>query len=220
MATVLITGANRGIGLAMTAQLAAKEHRVLAVCRRASSALTELKCEIYEGVDLTDLATVQTLRLRLQGTTLDWLINNAGVLHNEELGHLNWKKIEEQWQVNTLGPLRVVETLQDILRPGSKVAMVTSRMGSLADNTSGGYYGYRMSKAALNMASVSLARDLLKRGIAVGVFHPGYVQTDMTDHHGDITPDEAARGLIALIEGLTLKESGGFWHANGSRLPW
>ena len=97
---------------------------------------------------------------------------------------------------------------------------MTSRMGSISDNTSGGYYGYRISKAALNVAGKSLAEDLRREGIAVALLHPGYVQTDMTGHGGDVTPAQAAAGLVRRVDELNLENSGSFWHANGQRLPW
>jgi NAD(P)-dependent dehydrogenase (short-subunit alcohol dehydrogenase family) len=103
---------------------------------------------------------------------------------------------------------------------GSKIAVITSRMGSIGDNTSGGSYGYRMSKAAANMAGVSLARDLRSKGISVAMIHPGFVKTDMTGQGGKVAPADAARGVIARIDALGLETSGGFWHASGERLPW
>jgi len=106
------------------------------------------------------------------------------------------------------------------LKAGAKIALVTSRMGSIADNDSGGSYGYRMSKAALNAAGVSLARDLQARGIAVAILHPGYVRTDMTGHSGLIDVDEAVNGLLERIDELNLDNSGSFWHRNGELLPW
>ncbi|MGC4094116.1 MAG: SDR family NAD(P)-dependent oxidoreductase [Polyangiaceae bacterium] len=106
------------------------------------------------------------------------------------------------------------------LASGAKVALITSRMGSIADNTSGAYYGYRMSKAALNMAGASLAHDLLHQGVAIAIFHPGFVRTEMTGNNGGIDPKEAARGLLERIDELTLETSGSFWHMNGEQLPW
>jgi NAD(P)-dependent dehydrogenase (short-subunit alcohol dehydrogenase family) len=127
--------------------------------------------------------------------------------------------MEHQFRVNALGPLRVTAGLLENLARGSKVGIVTSRMGSIDDNTSGGHYGYRMSKAAANMAGASLARDLADRAIAVALLHPGYVATDMTGGEG-VPAEESARGLIQRMDELDMASSGGFWHAQGERLPW
>lgn len=218
--TVLVTGANRGIGLEFCKQYRQQGHQVIAVCRHKSSELEGLGVEIIEGIDVTDQNSLNALKHKLAGRTIDILVNNAGLLHEESLDNMNWEHIQRQFEVNTLGPLRVTHTLLDNLKAGSKVALITSRMGSVQDNGSGGYYGYRMSKAALNAVGKSLAIDLKPRRIAVALLHPGYVQTDMTGHTGDITPDEAASRLIKRIEGLTLENSGSFWHSNGELLPW
>ncbi len=220
MATALVTGTNRGIGLELSRQLKERGHDVVAVCRRASGELKQLGVRIEAGIDVTSDTDVTALQKRLAGLQIDILVNGAGILTRESLDELDFDRIRRQFEVNALGPLRVTTTLLDNLGEGSKVAIITSRMGSLGDNTSGGRYGYRMSKAAVNMAGVSLAHDLRDRGIAVAILHPGFVRTDMTNHSGDIDPPEAARGLLARIDELTLKTSGGFWHANGERLPW
>ncbi|MFT6077739.1 MAG: NAD(P)-dependent dehydrogenase (short-subunit alcohol dehydrogenase family), partial [Rickettsiales bacterium] len=128
--------------------------------------------------------------------------------------------IEKQFQINALGALRVTEGLINNLHKTSKIAIITSRMGSIADNGSGRRYGYRMSKAALNAAGKSLAIDLEPRGIAVGIFHPGLVSTDMIGGNGDISPDEAATRIARLIDKLAISNSGTFWHSNGEILPW
>jgi len=148
------------------------------------------------------------------------LINNAGVLSDESLDDLDLDRIRRQFEVNSLGPLRVTAALRRNLRSGAKVAIITSRMGSIDDNTSGGRYGYRMSKAAVNMAGRSLAHDLRPDGIAVAILHPGFVRTGMTGHTGLIDPPESAAGIIARIDELTAETSGSFWHANGELLPW
>jgi NAD(P)-dependent dehydrogenase (short-subunit alcohol dehydrogenase family) len=114
----------------------------------------------------------------------------------------------------------VTQALLGNLQPGAKIGIVTSRMGSVGDNTSGSYYGYRMSKAAVNAAGKSLAMDLKERGIAVALLHPGYVRTEMVGGGGDVEPEQAAAGLIARLDELTLDTTGGFWHANGEALPW
>lgn len=217
---VVVTGASRGIGLAFCRQYASRGMDVYAVCRTASEALTQLPVTIISDCDLLKPDTLSTIPKKLKGASIDLLINNAGILHNEVLGSIDYASIEQQFQVNSLGPLRVTEILLSYLTPGAKVALVTSRMGSIADNSSGGRYGYRMSKAALNIAGVSLAHDLKSRSIAVGIYHPGLVGTDMIGGHGDITPDQAAERLIARIDALDLESSGQFWHSNGTLLPW
>lgn len=218
--TILITGANRGIGLAFVQEYGYRGDRVIAVCREGSSELQESGAEIVAGIDVSDPASIAKLQEQLKGVSIDVLINNAGILKDERLGVINYDTVLEQFQVNTLGPLRVTEALLDNLTAGSKVALITSRMGSIEDNTSGGRYGYRISKAALNMAGVSLATDLRPRGVAVALLHPGYVQTEMVGFGGDITPIEAAGRLIKRIDELDLERSGGFWHSNGEILPW
>jgi NAD(P)-dependent dehydrogenase (short-subunit alcohol dehydrogenase family) len=220
MSTALVTGANRGIGLSMVRRLAGRGSRVIAVCRQPSDELDRLGVRIEAGVDVASDDQVAALAGRLEGTRLDLLVLNAGILRPDDLEGLRLEEVHAQIEVNAVAPLRVVKALRPYLHQGSKIAAITSRMGSIADNGSGGYYGYRMSKAALNAMAVSLARDLRVAGIAVAILHPGYVRTDMTGHAGNVTPDEAARMLIERIDGLTLENTGTFWHANGDVLPW
>lgn len=219
MATYVVTGCNRGIGLELCRQLKERGERVIAVCRHASSALVDLGAEVVESIDVADDGAMRSLRKALDGIDVDVLVNNAGVLTREGLDDLDFDRMRQQFEINTLGPLRVTQALLGQLHRGSKVAIVTSRMGSIADNTSGAYYGYRMSKAAVNMAGASLAADLRPEGIAVGLFHPGMVATEMTGYQG-IPPTEAAAGLIKRIDELTLEQTGTFRHANGENLPW
>jgi NAD(P)-dependent dehydrogenase (short-subunit alcohol dehydrogenase family) len=219
MATVLVTGANQGIGLELCRLFVARGDTVLAACRRASEELHALGCRVVDGVEVTDDAAVAQLAAALAATHIDVLVNNAGVLVRDSLDRLDFDGMRRQFEVNTLGPLRVTQALLGNLGRGSKVAIITSRMGSIADNGSGGYYGYRMSKAAVNMAGSSLARDLADRGITVLLLHPGMVATGMTDRHG-IAPAEAAANLVARIDALGAGDSGTFHHANGERLPW
>jgi NAD(P)-dependent dehydrogenase (short-subunit alcohol dehydrogenase family) len=220
MATVVITGANRGIGLELARQLTGRGDQVVAACREASPALRDIDTEIVDGVDVTEDESVARLAHALEGRRVDILINNAGMLAKESLDNLDFARIRRQFEVNSLGPLRVTAALRPSLGRGSKVAIITSRMGSIDDNTSGGSYGYRMSKAAVNMAGRSLAHDLREDGVAVAILHPGFVRTDMTGHEGFLDPDESAAGLISRIDELTMESSGSFWHANGERLPW
>jgi NAD(P)-dependent dehydrogenase (short-subunit alcohol dehydrogenase family) len=218
--TVVITGANRGIGLALVNEYIRREYTVFGLCRTASNDLSTSGARVIEGVDVVQPASVHSALKKLQGVKIDILINNAGLFENEKLGAIDYDAVLRQLEVNALGPLRVTEALLGNFDKGSKVVMITSRMGSIADNGSGGYYGYRMSKAALNAAGVSLARDLYARGIAVALLHPGFVKTRMVDYGGDVTPETAARRLAQRIDELNLDNSGGFWHANGERLPW
>ncbi|WP_104204468.1 SDR family oxidoreductase [Billgrantia saliphila] len=218
--SVLITGANRGIGLALARHYRNAGWRVIGVCRESSPELAEVAEQMIEGVDVTRPDDVARLVAQLEGRRLDLLINNAGLLRDESLGSLDFDSIREQMEVNAYGPLRVSEALLDNLGAGSKIANVTSRMGSIADNDSGGRYGYRASKAALNAFGKALAMDLKPKGIAVAQLHPGYVQTRMVNFGGLIPPEEAAAGIAARIEALTLETSGGFWHSNGEALPW
>jgi NAD(P)-dependent dehydrogenase (short-subunit alcohol dehydrogenase family) len=219
MATYLITGTNRGIGLAYCQELQKRGENVIAVCREPSGELKDLGVKIEPGIDVTSDEKVADLAQRLQGTQIDVLINNAGIIKNENLGHLDFNSIRQQFEVNAIGALRVTEALLPLLREGSKIALMTSRMGSIEDNTSGGRYGYRMSKAALCMAGKSLAIDLQSRRIPVAILHPGLIQTRMTGFSGT-PPEEAVQGLLERIEELNLDNSGTFWHANGQVLPW
>jgi len=217
---VVITGANRGIGLAMATIYKAQGDNVYALCRQTSVALDELGVTIISDVDIATDQGLDVMTNALSDIKLDVLICNAGILRDEQLSQLNITTIREQFEVNALAPLRVVEGLLTNLSSGSKIAMITSRMGSIADNGSGGRYGYRMSKAALNAASMSIAKDLEPENIAVGIYHPGYVQTDMVNNGGDIPADVAADRIIKLIDSLTIDESGVFRHSNGEILPW
>lgn len=222
MPRALVTGANRGIGLELCRQLAERGYEVVAACRESSKELAALRnVRVVTGVDVTEDASVRTLVGALGGQSLDLAILNAGILvPGGPVEAPDFDAIRKQIEVNAIGPLRVASALVPALGKGSKIAIVTSRMGSVADNGSGGMYGYRMSKAAVNMAGVTLARDLRGRGVAVALLHPGMVKTDMTAGHGQVEPAVAVRGLLARIDELTLETSGGFWHANGEELPW
>ena len=221
MATVLVTGANRGIGLEYCRQLAARGVHVIAVCREAGRELDSLGVQIEAGIELTDASAIDELMSRLHRQSLDGVILNAGILHFNGLDDLDVEAIRQQFEVNALAPLRLASVLTSNLSVGSWIALMTSRMGSIADNTSGGSYGYRMSKAALNIAGKSLAIDLKPRGIAVAILHPGLVATRMINFNPNgISPQQSVEGLLQRIDALTLETSGSFWHANGDALPW
>lgn len=218
--TLVITGANRGVGLALSELYHQAGWRVIGVCRESSDALQAVAARVIDGIDVTQEESVTALAKALEGESLDLLINNAGLLQDESLGSIDFDSIRTQMEVNAYAPLRVTEALVPLMQKGSKVANITSRMGSIADNDSGGRYGYRASKAALNAFGKSLAMDLKPQGIAVAQLHPGYVKTRMVNFGGMISAEEAATGIIARIEALTLDNTGSFWHSNGETLPW
>lgn len=218
MTTVLITGANRGIGLELTRQLTERGDEVIALCREASPELRALGVRVLEGVEITDSAALEKAAEALDGIQADILINNAGIFTNETFRDIDFDEILRNFAVNALGPLRVTHALQGRLGKDAKIILITSRMGSIGDNGSGAYYGYRMAKAALNMAGANLAHDFRGRA-SVAILHPGLVATRMTGFSG-VSTEESATGLIARIDALQPEDSGGFWHANGEPLPW
>ena len=219
MTTTLVTGCNRGIGLELVRQLRERGDDVIAVCRRPSDGLVGTGARVIDNIDVSDGDAVAALRQAVGDTKIDILINNAGILRGDAFGTIDYDEMLEQYRVNALGPLRVTEALADTLTEGSKVAIVTSRVGSIEDNGSGGHWGYRASKTAVNMIGTNLMHELKPRGIAVALLHPGLVATDMTNMNG-ISPEDSARGLIERIDELTLESSGTFWHAEGYELPW
>ena len=220
MATVVITGANRGMGLEFVKQYLAKGEKVIALCRNTSDELSQTSAKVIDKVDVGRSECLEKILPVLSDLKIDLLINNAGVLANETLEHMSVTTLEYQFRVNAIGPLMVTQMLRKQLVKGAKVALITSRMGSVTDNTSGGRYGYRMSKAALNIAGVSLAHDLKEQEVAVALLHPGYVQTEMVNNSGDISAAVAVERLIRRIEELNLENTGTFWHSNGEVLPW
>ena len=216
----LITGCNRGIGLELAKQLKQNGYEIYAVCRSNSEELKRVTDHIIDSVDLADLSQINDVALKLKSEQFDLVINNAGVLLPSSLDELNPENISTMFQINALSPLYLTKQLLPTLTKNSKVAMITSRMGSIEDNTSGGAYGYRMSKCALNIAGKSLAEDLKSEGIAVGLFHPGFVNTRMVNFNGQIDPDISAKGILEQIDKLNMQTTGGFWHSNGESLPW
>lgn len=219
MASWLVTGSNRGIGLALCRLLQGRGDSVIAVCRTPSEELQALGVRIEAGIELTSATGLEDLATRLAGVRLDGAILNAGILEGDDLESLSAESLRRQFEVNAVAPLLLARALLPNLPAGSKLGLITSRMGSIDDNGSGGYYGYRMSKTALNMAGRSLAVDLRPRGIAVAILHPGMVATRMVGFSG-IPPEQAAAGLLARLDALTLGGSGRFRHATGEALPW
>ena len=218
--TILITGANRGIGLALTKIYLQRGDKVFAACRQSSDELNNTGANIIENIDVSHAEDIKNLQQQMQGISIDILINNAGIFKNEALNSMNFEGIEEQLAVNAIAPLRVTHALLSNLHAGSKIGLITSRMGSIGDNGSGSYYGYRMSKAALNAAGKSLANDVKSKNISVAILHPGMVSTRMVGYAGDVSPEQAAQGLVERLDELTVATTGTFWHANGQVLPW
>jgi NAD(P)-dependent dehydrogenase (short-subunit alcohol dehydrogenase family) len=228
MKNVVITGANRGIGLELAKHYREAECTVIAICRESSEELDDVADMVISDIDVRSEDSIamvaevlaSTLINSDSGQKIDLLINNAGVFMNESLDAMDFDSIQTQLEINAIAPLRVTHAFQSMLWEGSKVAMITSRMGSIADNGSGAYYGYRASKAALNALGKTLAIDLKPKGVAVALLHPGFVQTRMVGFNGDLTPAQAAAGLAQRIEELNLDNTGSFWHSNGEVLPW
>ena len=221
MSTYLITGANRGIGLELTRQLKDRGEDVIATCRSTSSELNSLSVRVETGIDITSGDSVIKLRENLNDTKIDVLIQNAGIAEFNALSNLDPQSILNQFEVNALSPLCFVQTMLSHMSKPAKIALISSRMGSIEDNSSGGSYGYRMSKVALCMAGKSLSVDLKSKDISVAILHPGLVSTRMTGFtsHG-IEPKESVKGLIQRIDAMTLNNTGTFWHSNGEILPW
>lgn len=217
---VLITGANRGIGLSLCSAYRSLGYNVVGVCRKPSDELADVAHKVIDDIDITSSEDCARLSNKLTDTPVDVLVNNAGILSRQTLDNMDYDAMEHQFRVNAIGTLRVCEVLLDHLSAQGKIAIITSRMGSITDNSSGGSYGYRMSKAAVNAAGKSLSLDLAPRNIPVGLYHPGWVQTDMTGGSGDITPEASAGRLTRLIEKLDMSNTGSFWHSNGEILPW
>ncbi len=221
MSTYLIFGANRGIGLELARQLKDRGEEVIATCRSTSPELNSLSVRVETNIDVTSFDSVIQLRDNLNETRVDVLIHNAGIAEFNSLSHLDPQSIVHQFEVNALSPLCCVQTMLSKLSESAKIALISSRMGSIDDNTSGGSYGYRMSKVALCMAGKSLSVDLKPSGISVAILHPGLVSTRMTGFTSKgIQPKESVRGLIQRIDELTIENSGTFWHSNGETLPW
>ena len=220
MSVFLVTGANRGIGLEYCRQLKSRGETVVAVCREASDELRGLDVRIEQVPDLSQQQSISDLVARLNGLEINAAILNAGINHVMDLNSLDPVSIRQQFDVNALAPLLLANALIPSMSSGGKFLFMSSRMGSIQDNSSGGEYGYRMSKAALNSAVKSLSIDLKDQGISVGVLHPGMVQTRMNLTSDGIPPEEAVANLLNRVDQLSLQTTGTFWHADGTVLPW
>ena len=224
MANIVITGANRGIGLALARLYEARGDAVTAICRTTNDEIEDIADQVISGIDLTqeeNLPSLVSILEQLIEGPIDILINNAGIFQNETLSNMDSTSIRNQLEINAIVPLMLSISLLPLMsNTDSKIINVTSRMGSIEDNTSGGYYGYRASKAALNAFGKSLANDLREQGISVAQIHPGFVQTRMVGFNGDISAEESALGIAERIDELSIETSGCFLHSNGTPLPW
>ncbi|TVR98963.1 MAG: SDR family oxidoreductase [Rhodospirillales bacterium] len=227
MPTCLITGAGRGLGLEFAKQYAAEGWRVVATCRRPETAdalhAVEGQIEVHP-LDVTDFARVEALGRRLREVPIDLLINNAGVygprlVRHDSVDYAAWAEV---LRVNTMAPLKVSAVFLDHVRRGNHKMIVTttSKMGSITDNTSGGAYLYRSSKAALNAVMRSLAIDLRDQRIAVVLLNPGWVRTDMGGPGAELDAFESVAGMRDVIAGLSFEDSGRFLNYDGTDVPW
>jgi NAD(P)-dependent dehydrogenase (short-subunit alcohol dehydrogenase family) len=222
--TVLVTGANRGLGLEFARQYAADGWRVIACCRAPKDApeLKKIKAEMH-ALEVTAQDSIAHLAKALNGTPIDVLINNAG-LHGDrrmfgETDVALWKRI---FEVNTIAPVQILATLLDNVAAShhKKVVNITSKVGSIGDNPTGGSYAYRSSKTALNMAMANAAHELKNRGITILLVHPGWVQTDMGGPGAAVSIEQSITGVRRIIDKATLAETGHFYDYTGKQLPW
>ena len=218
---VAVVGCNRGIGLEIVRQMKDRGHKVYAFCRNSSPELEKISPEkIISGFEVTDTENMLRLVKDSGLSDIDQYYHVAGIMRSTSLENFDVNLINEEFLVNAVAPIVTAKVFLPFLKKGSKLGLVTSRMGSIADNTSGGYYGYRMSKTALNSAGKSLAEDIKSQEVAVFLLHPGWVKTDMTGHTGHVDTKESAEGLINIMNSKSIDETGSFWHMNGEPLPW
>lgn len=229
--TILITGANRGIGFELTQQYAEAGWRVIACCREPDKAqeLDGVRSDHGEQVsihrlDVTNSEPIKALVTSMEDTPIDILLNNAGIYgqRDDSLGNIDEDKWLETFRVNTIAPIKVMEAFIDVVAASKRkvFASITSKMGSMADNTSGGSYVYRSSKAALNAAMKSAANDLEGRGISVVVIHPGWVQTDMGGPSALLSVEQSAKSIRELLGRVSIEDTGKFFNYDGTVIPW
>lgn len=230
---VLVTGASRGLGLGFVERWLADGREVFGLARNAkgSQALSEL-AQRYPGAlhlcdcDVADDASVKAAAETVSGLTktLDLVVNNAGVFgpHGDSLASLDHDEIRRVFEINTLGPLRVARAFLPLLERGRepRLVSITSLMGSIGDNASGGSWAYRISKAALNMAHRNLAHECSPRGVVVALLHPGWVKTDMGGAGAPLSVEESVSGMIRVMDGITVADAGAFFDWEGDPQPW
>jgi len=227
MAVVLVTGANRGIGLEFVRQYAADGWKVVATCRRKKKAgdLEQVNGDVtVHELEVTDPKSVAALVAAVNGSPVDVLINNAGVYldRGDELGELDFDKWSQSFDVNAIGPMRLTEALLPRVASSKRKLMVfmSTQMASIADNAGGRAYAYRASKAGLNAAVHSMSIDLKPQGIACLLLHPGWVKTEMGGKNATLDVRDSVHGMRRVIEGFTLDRTGSFLRHNGEAIPW
>jgi NAD(P)-dependent dehydrogenase (short-subunit alcohol dehydrogenase family) len=217
---VVIVGGNSGIGLELAKQYKSAGNEVMVLCRKPSNELESLGVEIVPNIDVKDDAIIDTLSEQISWSQIDVLIHNAGILVGDKYPEVDMQAMRESFEVNTLGPFKTVLALRSKLSKGSKVGIVSSRVGSIEDNSSSNNYAYRTSKTAVNMVGKCLSLDLKEDEVSLALLHPGYVRTAMTSGNGLIDADESAAGLIKRMDELTLETTGIFVHSSGEVLTW
>lgn len=218
---VAVVGSNRGIGLALVEELAKRGDEVFAFCRQSSKELESAGAsKVFENFEVTDQTKMETILKDSGISNINQFYHVSGIMRSTTLENFDLEAIQEQFLVNSVAPILTAKSFLPFLAGTAKLGLVTSRMGSIADNSSGGAYGYRMSKSALNAAGKSLSEDLKEKAKAVFLLHPGYVRTDMTGGNGLIDTKESALGLLKIMDSKSLDETGTFWHTNGEMLPW
>ncbi len=231
MADILVTGANRGIGLELVRQYAADGWGVHACCRQPDSAqaLQQLAADhpgqvTIHPLEVTDDEQIAALANALRGRPIDILFNNAGVYGQADAWFGNTRR--DDWlralDVNTISPMKIMEALVDNVAMSERkiIATLSSKMGSMADNRSGGSYVYRSTKAALNAVMVSAAHDLKPRGISAVILHPGWVRTDMGGPNGELSVSESVTAMRRILDGVSLDDAGSFYEIDGTIIPW
>ena len=223
--TVLITGANRGLGFEFARQYSAAGWRVIGTARKPATAtdLKDLGVRVLQ-LDVADAQSVAAMAKVLEGEAVDLLINNAGMANRDGMDFetMDFDAVERVLAVNTIGPMRVTRALLPNLRAGNgkQIVHITSGLGSIEENTGGGYYGYRESKAALNMFNRSLAWNYKDEGFTCVVMSPGWVRTDMGGPEANLSPEESITGMKKVIDGLTIEDTGTFQSWNGTIRAW
>jgi NAD(P)-dependent dehydrogenase (short-subunit alcohol dehydrogenase family) len=219
MAEVVVTGASRGIGHELAMQLSARGDRVIAPVRHPVPSLQQPSIIVHEKFDIAEDRAVANFAQSLEGRPIDILINNAAIYIPDDWRKIDLDRTRQHFEINALGPVKLTRALLPNFRRGSKIAMISSRSGSIGLASDDENLSYRLSKAALNMASKVLSNGLRSEGIVVVAIHPGSVATRMNET-GELSAEEAARRIISILDRVTVEEAGTYWHVDGYQLPW